>query len=57
MLTDANGKPRARLEVGKEGPALSFLDASGSTTASTGMKNDNLELRLYGSQGATLSKK
>jgi hypothetical protein len=51
VLRDSAGKERARLGVGKEGPALQFLNDRGQTLASVGTSKDALLLRLFDGNG------
>src|SRR5438128_2057508 len=47
VLRDGAGKARARLELGKEGPVLQFLDDRGRPQAMLGTSQDALVLRLF----------
>src|SRR6266849_7658695 len=47
VLRDSAGKERARLEVGKEGPALQFLNERGQPLATVSTSKDALVLRLF----------
>ena len=51
VLRDSAGKERARLAIGKEGPALQFLNERGQTLATVGTSNDALLLRLFDRNG------
>ena len=51
VLRDSAGKERARLEIGKEGPTLQFLNDRGQTLATVGTSKDALLLRLFDRNG------
>ncbi len=51
VLRDSAGKERARLEMGKEGPVLQFLNDRGQPLATVGTGKDALLLRLYDRNG------
>ena len=51
VLRDSAGKERARLEVGKEGPALQFLTERGQPLATVGTSKHALLLRLFDRNG------
>jgi hypothetical protein len=51
VLRDSAGKERARLEMGKEGPALQFLNEKGQTLATVATGKDALLLRLFDRNG------
>jgi hypothetical protein len=51
ILRDSAGKERARLEMGKEGPALQFLNDQGQTLAAVGTSKEALLLRLFNRNG------
>jgi hypothetical protein len=51
VLRDSAGKERARLEIGKEGPVLQFLNDRGQALATVGTSKDALLLRLFDRNG------
>jgi hypothetical protein len=52
VLRDADGKARARLEVGKQGAVLRFLDDQGGELANLGTtRRGSLQLRLLNRDG------
>ena len=51
VLRDNAGKERARLEVGKDGPALQFLNDRGQPLAAVGTSKDALLMRLFDRNG------
>ena len=51
VLRDSAGKERARLEMGKEGPVLQFLNDRGQPLATVGTGKDALLLRLFDRNG------
>ena len=51
ILRDGAGKARARLEIGKQGPVLRFLDERGRAHATLGTRDDAVVLRLFNRNG------
>lgn len=51
VLRDPAGKQRAWFGVGKDGPALNFLNDDGNTGSSISMTNNGLVLRLNNNMG------
>jgi hypothetical protein len=51
ILRDGAGKARARLEIGKDGPVLQFLDDHGRPRATLGTSDRAVMLRLFNQTG------
>lgn len=55
LVRDANGRERARLGMGKDGPSLSFLDEQGGQVAEIGISKLGTFLRQNDREGKVLA--